>query len=71
MTTRPQDLRDESDHWRDYQRQQADAARRTVAWDHADERAPERTWPALLGAIAYTAVAALLAVVIVAFGFGA
>ena len=69
MTLRQQDLDEETQHWRDYQRQQADAARRAGIWDHAEDRSPARTWPQVLGALAYSAVAGVLVFVILAFGF--
>ena len=67
MLTRKQDAADEAAHWREYQRQQEEAARRCGAWDHADEAT--RTWPELLAAAAYTAVAVLFVVAIVAWGY--
>jgi hypothetical protein len=69
MTLRRDDIEAEAEHWLDYQRQQEDAARCACAWDHAEDRAPARTWLQLLAALAYTAVAALCAVVIIAAGF--
>jgi len=67
MTNRRQDLDEESAHWIQYQQQQEDAARRCGAWDHADEAT--RTWPELIAAIAYTALAVVLVLVIIGWGY--
>lgn len=69
MTMRRQDIDEEADHWRQYERQQQEAAARIAGtWDHAGE-APPATWRALLAAIAYAAAAVSATLLIVGYGF--
>jgi hypothetical protein len=70
MTTRPQDIEEEAQHWREYDRQQREAAARTAgAWDHADEPFTLRSAREIAASIVYAITAIGLVVVILAFGF--
>ena len=70
MTTRPQDLEEEAQHWREYDRQQREAAARMAgAWDHADEQSPLSTAREIAAGIVYGITAICLVAVILAFGF--
>ena len=70
MTTRPQDIEEEAAHWREYDRQQREAAARTAcAWDHAEEQSPLRAAREIAAGIVYAITAICTVVVILAFGF--
>ena len=69
MTTRPQDLQDEADHWLDYQRQQAEAARRCGVWDHASEQSPLAAARDIAAGLVYAIAAVCTVIVILGFGF--
>lgn len=76
MTTRPgytgpkRGLADEADHWREYDRQQREAAARLAcAWDHHGEQSPLAAAREIAAGIVYAITAICLVTVILAFGF--
>lgn len=65
VTTRPQDIQDEAEHWAAL----AQASREAGCWRHDDPLDATATWREVLAAIAYAVAAVSATLLIVGVGF--